>query len=172
MMEQKFYPYQHELQELSNEAKKIVLSLDYVTTFEHRLMQANNWLETTVKTFAKKNSDLDLLQVHHFTSDSTSNLVSHLQILTPRDDNDLKNRYVKVKRKRSSSSPDEPAFAEKSARLDTDMGSRDLSTIVDSYCEAEKREMEAMRKLREANDARFKKLDASFTDQVGYLATI
>jgi len=148
MMEQKFYPYQHELQELSNEAKKIVLSLDYVTTFEHRLMQANNWLETTVKTFAKKNSDLDLLQ-----------------ILTPRDDNDLKNRYVKVKRKRSSSSPDEPAFAEKSARLDTDMGSRDLSTIVDSYCEAEKREMEAMRKLREANDARFKKLDASFTDQ-------
>lgn len=129
-----FYPYMHELEELMEEVKTISFSLDYVDTFADRLRQARSWLERTVKTFAKKHETLELIQ-----------------ILSPRDESDMTNIWLKHRtRKRSSSTDQNKEF--KNQKLDTDLGSRDLTEIIDNFFEAEKTEMRIMKKFRAEND--------------------
>ncbi|XP_058808329.1 lysine-specific demethylase 5 isoform X2 [Phymastichus coffea] len=133
------FPYYDTLDELVRKGRTIPLHLPALPTLESTLAQAKIWKDRTAKTFLRKNS--------HYTL---------MEALSPRIGVGL---HAMKNRKNSKGEEAIGAVYVCDTKLDD---SNDSATVVAAFKLAEKREMEAMKNLRERNINKMQTDDSRF----------
>ncbi|XP_077979102.1 lysine-specific demethylase 5A-like [Glandiceps talaboti] len=128
------YPYLDVLENLVMKGRPIPVRLEQLPQVESQVAAARSWRERTARTFLKKNSQFTLLEV-----------------LSPRSDIGV---YAasKNRRKKMKETGDREKEKETSNGVDAKPDEcRDPAAIVASFKEAERKEIDAMRMLRDKN---------------------
>ncbi|XP_070558275.1 LOW QUALITY PROTEIN: lysine-specific demethylase 5A-like [Ptychodera flava] len=130
------YPYLDILENLVMRGRPIPVRLEQLPQVESQVAAARSWRERTARTFLKKNSQFTLVEV-----------------LSPRTDIGV---YAagKNRRKKSRESVEREGSKEKEGSNGIDIKpeeSRDPAAIVAAFKEAERKEIDAMRMLRDKN---------------------
>lgn len=133
------FPYYDTLDELVRKGRTIPVHLPALPTLESTLAQAKAWKDRTAKTFLRKNS--------HYTL---------MEALSPRIGVGL---HAMKNRKNSKGEETIGAVYVCDTKLDD---SNDSATVVAAFKLAEKREMEAMKNLRERNINKMQADDSRF----------
>ncbi|MBN3317556.1 KDM5A demethylase, partial [Atractosteus spatula] len=138
------YAYLEQLESLLARGRSIPVRLDALPQVESQVAAARAWRERTARTFLKKNSTYNLLQV-----------------LSPRQDIGVYGNS-KSKRKRAKELLEKERELDLEGLSDLDEGTeeaRDPATVVAAFKTKEQKEIEAMHSLRAANLAKMAMAD-------------